>query len=138
MKDVYQIFDESLNTIRQFIEAYKFDNCTTIASELIHVTSMADYKDGIFISEILETIFSNISSLFGSYEINDDDRKLIKEQLKDQMGLLLKSYRDEDKAKIYHIVRDMRSMATQFQFKCWNMMTEKSEPEIKRFVRRQM
>jgi len=136
MKDVYQIFDESFATILRFLENAQYDNCYKISSDMTRIASVSEFTDGILVSEILESVFSQLSTLFGSYKIDEVGGKLIKDQLKEQISLLSKNYRIDDKNKVYPILRDLRSMVTQFQFKCWNTMSEKVEPEFKRIVRR--
>ena len=135
MKDVYQIFDENLNTMKQFVEEYKFANCTKIASELIRIASFSDFKDGIMISEMLEAIFSQLTPLFLNYNISDVEIKSIRIELIKQIDLLSKSYKNTDLSKIYQILRDARVLVTQFQFKCWDLMEEKLQPDTKRFAR---
>jgi len=135
MKDLYQIFDESFQAMIALAGKSSYINCFNISVDLTRMSVQSDFKDGIFISEILENIFQQIGPLFDQYKIDEKDVKLIKEQVCEYLVLLSKVYRDEDKTKAYEVLRDLRSMTSQFQFKCWNYLENKRGSSLKRFSR---
>lgn len=136
MKDMYQIFDESFANLDNLIEKSSYTNCYNIAKDLTRISTLADYKDGILITEVLEKIFNEIEPLLLEYKIPEKDSNALKEELKKYVGLLSQSYKDENKTKVYEILKELRSVATQFQFQCWNILERKPGGSgYRRFVR---
>ncbi len=119
------------------VDQANFKNCSNISVDLIRLSTMAEYKDGIFISEILESIFEQIAPLLEGYDIPKDERTSIIAKLHEQISLLSKSYRNDNKEQIYEILKELRSMTTLLQFKCWNIL-KRTQSEPKRLVRREV
>lgn len=137
LKDIYQIFDKQFENILAMIDQYRFQNCANISVDLIRISTLSDYKDGILISEVLESVFGQIHPLFQEYEISKDEKDSIIVKLCDQISLLSKSYRKDNKEQTYEILKELRSMTTFLQFKCWNIFKRKhSEP--KRFLKKEV
>lgn len=138
MKDILQIFDESLMTIHKLIVDKNYEGSSGISTDLITVSVMSDFRDGVMIGEVFEGVFDQISPLFQEFEIDAEARTSITKQIADQVTLVGKSYKDENKERLYDALRNLRSIATQFQFKCFHTMKAKAEmePERVRFRRR--
>jgi len=134
MKDIYQIFDENFKVLIEMTEKMNLVNCMNTALDLTRVSALADFKDGLFVSETLENVFSQVGPLLDQYNIPEEDRKQIKEKMYQSMILLSQNYKADDKVKLYEILRDLRSHATCFQFKCWNYWERKRSKDIKRMI----
>ncbi len=134
MKDIYQIFDENFKVLIEMTEKMNLVNCMNTALDLTRVSTLADFKDGLFVSETLENVFSQVGPLLDQYNIPEVEGKQIKEKMHQSMILLSQNYKANDKAKLYEILRDLRSVATCFQFKCWNSWERKRGKEIKRMI----
>jgi len=132
MKDIYQIFDENFKSLIEMTERMELLNCRNTSLDLIRVASLADFKDGVFIIESLESIYTQVGPLLDQYDVPESDRKQIKDQLYQSIVLLSQNYKGNDKAKLYEILRDLRSFATNFQFKCWNYWNTKKGKELRR------
>lgn len=137
MKEIYQIFDEQFENILEMINQSSFQNCMNISVDLTRISTLAGYNDGILISEVLESVFGQTSPLFQEYDISDAEKDSITTKFHEQICLLSKSYRNDSKGQIYEILKELRSMTTLLQFKCWNTFKRK-HPEPKKFLRREM
>ena len=141
MKDLFKIFDEHIETINKLVEEPNFLGCETIATDLITISVMSDFGDGILIGEVLEAVFSQISPLFVRFEISEKEQNAIKNKVKEQITLIGKSYNKEDKRNLYEALKNLRSLVTEFQFKCWKTIKRKKEAEgilgIRRRLRRE-
>lgn len=115
VKNLTQIFDESLNNILSIVNDKNYYSCIKISNDLITISVQSDYKDGIFIAEVLDGVFSQIYPISDEYQIDEEYQNNIKDQLKKQLELLLSSYKDGDKNKIYNALKDLRSVATVYQ-----------------------
>ena len=134
MKDIYQIFDENFKVLIEMTEKMNLLGCMNTSVDLTRIATMADFKDGVLVSETLEGVFTQLGPLMEQYDIPEAERKQIKEKMHQNMILLSQNYKANDKAKLYEILRDLRSLATCFQFKCWNYWERKRGKEIKRMI----
>lgn len=134
MKDIYQIFDENFKVLIEMTEKMNLLGCMNTSVDLTRIATMADFKDGVLVSETLEGVFTQLGPLMEQYDIPEAERKQIKEKMHQNMILLSQNYKANDKAKLYEILRDLRSLATFFQFKCWNHLERKRGKEIKRMI----
>jgi hypothetical protein len=132
MKEIFQIFDESLMTIQKLINDKNYAGSSGISTDLITISVMSDFRDGIIIGEVFEGVFDQINQLFQGFKIDAESHTSIAKQIADQVTSVHKSYRDENKEGLYDALRDLRSIATQFQFKCFRTMKAKHEMETER------
>jgi hypothetical protein len=95
---------------------------------------MSDFRDGVLISEVFESVFDQIAPLFDQYEVSEEDRSVIKEKVKEQVAIVAKSYGIENKIELYEALKNLRVVATDFQFKCFKMMKPKPETEARRII----
>ena len=134
MKDIYQVFDENLGILAKFINESSFRNCFRIAVDLNRISIYSDFRRGVLIAKVLEGIFSQVGPL-KQYAIPDADKK----QIKDTFGqniVLLSTYKNDDKEKMYEILEGLRFTATAFQFKCGNNWKQKKEDsDVSRAIR---
>ncbi len=128
MKDLFQIFDESIETMQKLIAEDNYAGSSSISTDLITISVMSDFQDGILIGEVLEGIFDQIGQLFFTYRLSVEVQKAVREQICEQLALVGKSYKNGDKEKLYEALRNIRTEATQFQFKCFK--TIKPRPEF--------
>ena len=128
MKDLFQIFDESFETIQKLIEDDNYAGSSSISTDLITVSVMSDFQDGILIGEVLEGVFDQIDQLFYTYALKAEVQNAIRKQTYEQVALIGKSYKNGEKEKLYEALRNIRAIATQFQFKCFK--TIKPRPEF--------
>jgi len=117
MKDVFQLFDEYFPILITSLEQFNFQSCASISSDLIKLSEMVDYNDGIFIGEIFEATFSQINMEFMRYEISVGDKEGIKALLLKDISTVFGSYKDEDKYNLFNALKELRADATKFQFR---------------------
>lgn len=117
MNDIYQIFDDGFQRLAR-LEEIGFESCFHIVSDLTKIAIYADFKQGVFVMEILEGIFAQIGHLFENYDIPKDESAAMKCTINQGISSLPSVYRIDDSATC-EILVDMRFAATKFQFKCF-------------------
>jgi len=126
MKDILKIFDESFETIGKLLEESNYSGCSNIATDLITISGMSEFGDGVFIGEVLEGVFDQINTTVGNFTTSEEDIEALRGQMKEQVALVEKTYKNKDKRQLYEALRDLRVVATGFQYKCfWTMKPKK-------------
>ena len=64
MKEVKKVFDESLKTMVDMLNADNLKGCYMLSNYMTTFTHLSDYRDAQFISEVLEGIFSQVGPSF--------------------------------------------------------------------------
>jgi hypothetical protein len=127
MKDIFQIFEKTYQDLQEAIENANFYRSSYISSDLISLSVLSDFPDGIMIGTVLEGIFYQMEDLLEQYQVNEKDTNAIKKEYRKQIDLLSKWYKDEDKSKIYKILRDLTTVTAVTEFKYNRMMKAKDE-----------
>jgi len=122
MKDLFQVFDENFDMIQRLLDQQNLAGCSSISTDLITISRMSNFEDGVFIGEVFESVFDQVSPLFDQYEIKAEDRDSMMQSFKEQVALTQKLYKDQDKTELYNSLKKLRNVATEFQFKCWRTM----------------
>ena len=135
MKNLFQIFEENLEIMQKLIGENNYDGCSSVSTDLITVSVMSDFPDGVLIGEVFEGVFDQVAPLFQAFDLNDEVQSMLKKQIGDQVALVGKSIKDENKATLYDALRNIRNIATQLQFKCYKTMKQKPESESTRTLR---
>ena len=127
MKDVIQVLDEKLDSIIIMIGEDHLHGCFTTSMDLSRFSTLAEYDDGIFISEIFESVFSQIGPLFETFQISEDDKKQLLSAITKQIVCIKNSFQKDNKEELYLGLQQLRSIATKFQIKCYETVKEKKE-----------
>jgi len=135
LKNLFQIFEENLEIMQKLIGENNYDGCSSVSTDLITVSVMSDFPDGVLIGEVFEGVFDQVAPLFQAFDLNDEVQSMLKKQIGDQVALVGKSIKDENKATLYDALRNIRNIATQLQFKCYKTMKQKPESESTRTLR---
>lgn len=122
MKNIYEIFDNGLQHIVK-LDKIGFMNCFRTATDLTRVATYCEFKEGVFISEVLEGVFGQIGPLFEQYKIPDDDGKQLKIKICQNIDQLLNTYKNNDMAQLCENLVNLRFEATDFQLKCYTHWT---------------
>lgn len=138
MKNLFQIFDENFEVIKRLVDQDNLSGCSSIATDLITISVMSKFGDGVLIGEIFEGVFDQIGPLFNRFEISEDEGNAAKEKIKEQVKLVAEAYKHEDKKELYEALKNLRTVATELQFKCANIMKRKTEGEESRHLRQRM
>lgn len=121
--------------MQKLIGENNYDGCSSVSTDLITVSVMSDFPDGVLIGEVFEGVFDQVAPLFQAFDLNDEVQSMLKKQIGDQVALVGKSIKDENKATLYDALRNIRNIATQLQFKCYKTMKQKPESESTRTLR---
>ncbi len=126
MKNTLEIFDESLKMIANMLEKPNYFGCTRISRKLTTVSTMSEFKDGVFVSEVLEGIFDQLDDVVMRYEVDVDELKKIVNLLIEHINTLADALKNNSKEKLYEVLKEMRYSMTKFQIYSFN--TAKSIP----------
>lgn len=127
MGDIESVFGQRLDRIATLVRDSGFRACFLSSVELTRFASTASFKHGVFISEILESVFVQIGPLFAQYRIPPQERTDIVDGIGKSLSLLASSYNEGDKVQSYGILEDLRFKATQFQITCISTMEPSSD-----------
>ena len=112
-----KLFDEYLPIICESIEKQNFQSCATISTDLIKLSEMVDYHDGVIIGEVLETVFNQVFTEMTRFEISPEERENLKRLFIGDIQSIYKCYKEEDKNDLFNALKNMRFNATRFQFR---------------------
>jgi hypothetical protein len=132
MKDPFRVFDEAFQTMSHSIDNDNYQGCMNLASDLITLSALSDFAEGVFISEILEAVFSQMSDGLSLFEVSEGDRSALRQELKEGLAMVAGSYKNQDKNGIYAALTKLRVSATGFQFKSWSTMKQKEGVHVVR------
>ena len=131
MKGVKEVFDEKLKLITEMIEQDHLRGGFITSMDLTRYSTMSDFDDGILISELLENVFSEIGPLFEMYQIEEEDKKQLLDEIKEQISKLKQYIQKPEEKQLYLTLRQLRSIATKFQMITWEKAKRKPKPEEK-------
>lgn len=129
MRDLLEIFDEKFILMQKLSTELNFRACLANTSDLIQASIMFDYKDGVFIGEVLEAIFEQSWRLLRDFVLTDDDQKILKAKFGEYLSLIAKSYKEGDKNELFKALSNLRFEITQMQFRCLKSYKRKERNE---------
>ncbi len=112
MKDPQVAYKEKLERMSNLISNNNYSNCFIIAQNLTNLSYTLDLDDELFISEVLEAIFVQLSKVMVAYEIPRDITQKLQDELGTKMRNLIKAYTNNDPQELYKCLRDIRCVAT--------------------------
>ena len=121
----YNVFDECLTKIENIIENKQLINCYRQCADLTGYSALANFKDGLLISEILEGVFMQLNNVFDNAEIPESEQKQFLAKLKSNISQIKSTYKEDDKNNLYNALKEIRSTATYFQINCWTTLPNK-------------
>lgn len=92
MKPIEKIIDESLIEIQKYIQKGNYFACANISFDLLSISVLCDFNEGIFISNLLKNTFVQIDLILEQYEINEDERNFLKDIFEKNIQNLHKFY----------------------------------------------
>jgi len=119
MKDVREVFDESLKSIAEMLGSNNLKGCYFLSSTLTIFAHISDYRDAVLISEVLESVFSQVGPLLENEQVTTDARVQAAKLLKKPLQEIIDNYKSGDKNKLYTALKDIRFQATGIQLMCW-------------------
>ncbi|MGI0056571.1 MAG: hypothetical protein ACREAK_04265 [Nitrosarchaeum sp.] len=119
MKDINTVFTERLDDISSNLKESNYRVCDKIAHDLVNLAWNLELKDEVFISEILESIFMNLSVTIDGYEVPEDKAKELKDQMIKLMQPLRDAYKNKNSTSLYNTLKELRYCATFHQLTAW-------------------
>lgn len=119
MKDAKTVFDESLNSIVEMLNSNNLKGCYFLSSSLTMFSHLSEYHDAVLISEVLESVFSQVGPLLDDEKVTPDAREQVLALLKQPLQEIIDNYQKDDKNKLYAALKSIRVQATGIQLMCW-------------------
>lgn len=128
MKNTNEIFDENLRIVVELLKKSNYYACTRIVRKLATVAVMSNFKDGVFISEVLEGIFDQLDDVVRRYKVDENELKKIIKVLIEQCNILVEVFKNDSKEKLYGALKEMRYSVTEFQIESFNTAVPRKPP----------
>lgn len=115
MKDMTAIFAERLEDIQKSLELSNYSVCNRISGDLVRLVSSVELENEVFISEVLESTFSNLEDTFFMYDIPKNIKGEMNSGISEKMRLLIGAYKSNNTDQLYEGLKQLRYVATQHQ-----------------------
>lgn len=116
MKDVHQIFAEYFFSLIEPVKQSNYRSCASISTDIIKFSEIVGFDDGVFIGEIFESIFDQITTELSNYQASEEEQQVLKSNILASISLISECYEEPDKNKLYDYLKKMRLITTRFQF----------------------
>ena len=110
------IFDASLNSIKEMVEIRNYDSCVSRTIDLTTVSLYSSYEAGLLISEVLEDVFGQVGNTMRVRVVDDAHQDSISNDLRRYLDDILDSYKKNDKNDLFTALMKVRSTATRFYY----------------------
>lgn len=124
MKEIFQIFEENINYIQKAIQKNNFFGCTNISDDLILLSLLSNFEDGVFNWYVLKTVFYQLDFIYEHYPITDEDKNDIRNECYNQITLFEKSHKENNKDELYSILKDLVYSVIQLESKYRRLVKE--------------
>ncbi len=120
LKEMIKLFDENIDEIQKYIQKGNYYACANISFDLLLVSLLADFKEGIFVWNLVKNTFLQIDLLLEQYEIDEEERNVIKNNCNNNIKKLQKFYyqdNDDGDEDIFNILVEFTVISTKTEFK---------------------
>ena len=126
MKNCHEVFDENFAVIIEELKKGNFKGCFRLSVDLTVYSTLSEYKEGVLISETLESVFSQVGPIFDEFEVDKDETVQIFTELISAVDDILNKYKKND-IELLNALVSIRFIATKFQMRCWKLNTKKED-----------
>jgi len=116
MKEVNQIFKEYFFSLVEPVKQSNYRSCASISSDIIKFSEIIGFDDGVFIGEIFESIFMQITNELSNFQSSEEEQQGLKTNILTSIGLISKCYEEPNRTELYNALKEMRLITTKFQF----------------------
>lgn len=116
--DFIEKYKYGLKRIQEDLSDTNIQGCFNNSTDLTHVSSFVGFDEGLFIGEVLESIFDNLGSIIHTYEHKKEEIDPTKVELNNLINLIkekMPSKNEKTKAEIYDAMVKARSCVTNLQ-----------------------
>ncbi len=124
MKGIFEIFQENISYLQKSIQKNNFFGCTNISDDLILVSLLSDFDEGVFNWYVLKTLFYQLDFIHEHYPISEDDKNEIRNKCFDQISIFEKSLEENNKEKYYVVLKDLVYFTMQLESKYRRLVKE--------------
>lgn len=110
---------ERICNIQDNLANGNISTCYNIAHDLVSFAWNLELKDEVFISEVLESVFSNLNDTFNNYAVPPEKKNEIKLEIIDKLKPLIQAYKTKSASTLYNTLSEIRYSATFHQLTAW-------------------
>lgn len=135
MKDPQIAYKERLENILNLSKDGQYSSCFNISHNLTNFAWTVELQDEVFISEVLEAIFTEMDNMINNYDIPETTAQELQKNLSVKMENLIKAYPNKDPRQLYICLKELRYVATFNQLHAWQKYPKKKSGQFPRVVR---
>jgi len=125
-KDYLDVYKKLLKLLREKAKSSDYSSCFEIANHMTEICVFDfEWKEGVFISEFFEYLYSNLRELAAEYEIEKDVAENISKIVTEIIDEIMKTLPKINIEKIYPLMVDARYIVTRSQWISWKLKRKK-------------
>lgn len=101
MKDISKVIEESISQIVNLLQEFNFHGGNRVSRDLVTVSRLLDYTDGVFVAVVLATALRDLDDLVGSYEVDPMKLSQTRDELQKRIAALSGYLNDKKTENIY-------------------------------------
>jgi hypothetical protein len=126
MRDFNTVFQDNLREIGELLGKKDFESAFKSIGAITYYCSLSENELGVFISEVLEGVFSQVGPIFDNFQLPEDDEREFMVKLQNEYSNLIHAISDDNNSVIFEALVSIRYVSTQFQVKWKRIGKQKS------------
>ncbi|WOV93008.1 MAG: hypothetical protein R1F52_07885 [Candidatus Nitrosoabyssus spongiisocia] len=131
MKDVKTVFIERLDDIYENMNNRNYEASSRISHDLVNFSWNLELEDEVFISEILESVSSNLIGMFRNYSVPKEIEIKMNSEILSELKSVMGAYPNKNPSTLYACLKQLRYTTTLHQLTIW----QKFDKSRKRILR---
>ena len=127
MKDFDVIFLDNLKQIGELIETRNIQGAYKVSTNLIRFCDITDDEEGIFISELLENVFSQVGPILDNYQLSEQEITGLIQILQETYKGVIVAIEEKKRLEIFDTLVKLRFIATKLQLNQIRVGKKKSD-----------
>lgn len=108
------VFDVTLNKIKELIRIGNYDGCANRASDLVTIAICFDHKTGLFVGAVLGDAFEQVNHTIQTRMVDAYHQNGLNSQLLVHLDAILESYKKDDKSDLFNALVEISGAAAKF------------------------
>lgn len=117
MKDYNTVFLDSLKEIQSLLEDQNYEGAFKTSANIVRFSNTVENPEGVFVSEILEGIFSQVGPIIDNMQLPEQEIAGINKNIQETYSELIIAVDKGNMQEVFKSLVQLRFIATQFQLK---------------------
>ena len=126
MKDISKVIQESISQILDLLQEFNFHGSNLVSRDLVTVSKLLDYTDGVFVAAVLAAAFGEIDDLVESYEVDASHLSGTRDELQKRIAVLIDYLKEKKTENIYAQLSGITNVVTDLRIN--TLYTTKRKP----------